>query len=306
MEVTYTVHPRQRDIGRRIHQLHQKEHLAVGILDVGTEQELETCIDWYVANLNSCLHVITVDGNGDIQQWRRRWPDVSWLVFSAHTLLAEKLGALADECYTTYFMVVRTDMELVHYDRLLLARHVAGTPSPAVLAPFLYNNAGELLPTVSAPFMHRKGKEISALSFFPETSSRSAQDTFYPFYGLGIYERALFQRQRGFDSHIISDYWQFFDFAARCWLCGYPVLATPSLGFRFTSRLSVVEDRTLPIGIDRMYTKLLGVHQIKGKNFMNPRLSRLDKDVQEELRSRLILLYKVDFSMLIAQWRTPG
>lgn len=304
MDASYKVYPRQRDVGRRIHQLHQKELLAIGILDIGTAQELADCIDWYVANLNSCIHVITVDGNGDIGEWRRRWPDVSWLVFSAHTLLAEKLGALADECYTTYFMVVRPDMELIHYDRALLARHVAKSPSPAVLAPFLYNNAGEPLPTVSAPYMHKK--EISSLSFFPKTGSRSVQETFYPFYGLGVYERALFQRQRGFDSQIISDYWQVFDFAARCWLCGYPVYTTPALGFRFTSRLSVVEDRTLPIGIDRMYTKLLGVNQIKGKNFMNPRLSRLDRDAQEELRTRLILLYKLDFSMLISQWRILG
>ncbi len=304
MDDAYRVYPRKRDIGRRINQLHQEEPLAVGILDIGTQQELVSCIDWYVLNFNSCLHVITVEGNDDIEQWRLRWPDVTWIAFKNHTLLAEKLGALADECYTTYFMVVRSDMELVHYDRNLLARHAGRQPVPAVLSPLLYNSQDELLPTLSAPCLEKKN--MASLSFFPRKGKLSSQENFVPFLGLGMYERALFQRMRGFDSQIISDYWQCYDFAGRTWLCGYPFYVTPSFAFRFSTRISVVEERTEPLGINRMYTKLLGVQQIKGKNFLNPRMSRVEKDVlEDEVRTRLLLLYKQDFSMLVQGWKAP-
>lgn len=301
MQSNYRIYHRKQDLGKRISQLHREEQLAIGVLDIGTTQELENCIAWYVANMNCCLHVITQDDRIQIQEMQDAWPEVSWLVFSSVTTLGERINALADECYTTYFMVVRSDQEMVRFEGSVLMPMMVRPDHPAVIAPVLSNMLGELLPTVRVPHMH--GKDLDPLSFMPGSKNT---DTLYPFLGLGMYDRALFQRLRGYDEQIISNYWQCLDFGARCWLYGYRILTVPTLALEFPGRQSVIEDRSEQPGVERCYTKLLSVRQIGGKNFVRKWRRHLDKALlNDEVRKRMAVLFKTDFFSLIDNWKIP-
>lgn len=301
MQSNYRIYHRKQDLGKRISQLHREEQLAIGVLDIGTTQELENCIAWYVANMNCCLHVITQDDRIQIQEMQDAWPEVSWLVFSSVTTLGERINALADECYTTYFMVVRSDQEMVRFEGSVLMPMMVRPDHPAVIAPVLSNMLGELLPTVRVP--HMQGKDLDPLSFMPGSKNT---DTLYPFLGLGMYDRALFQRLRGYDEQIISNYWQCLDFGARCWLYGYRILSVPTLALEFPGRQSVIEDRSEQPGVERCYTKLLSVRQIGGKNFVRKWRRHLDKALlNDEVRKRMAVLFKTDFFSLIDNWKIP-
>lgn len=301
MQNNYRIYHRKQDLGKRISQLHREEQLAIGILDVGTAQELENSIAWYVANMNCCLHVITQDDRIQIQEMQEAWPEITWLVFSSVTTLGERLNALADECYTTYFMVVRSDQEMLRFEGTVLMPMMSRPDHPAVLAPVLSNMLGELLPSVRAP--HLRGKDLDPISFMPGPDNTA---TLYPFLGLGIYDRALFQRLRGYDEQIISNYWQCLDFGARCWLYGYQILTVHTLALEFPGRQSVIEDRSEQPGVERCYTKLLSVQQIGGKNFVHKWRRHTDKALlNDEVRKRMAVLFKTDFFTLIKTWKSP-
>ncbi len=288
-------------MGKIIGQLHREEQLAVGILDIGTIEELETCVQWYVKNMNCCLHVLTQEDRIQVADMQERWPEVTWIVFNSVTTLGERINVLANECFTTYFMVVRSDLELMRFEGAQVMGTMSRAEHPVILTPVLTNMLHEVLPTIRAP--HLKRKELDPLSFFPTAGTTT---TLYPFQGIGIYDRALFQRLRGYDEQIISNYWQCLDFGARCWLYGYKITCNPIFAMEFSGRQSVIEDRSEQPGVERCYTKLLSVRQVNGKNFVKKWNRKIDRQLfADEVKQRLAVLYKTDFTLLIQDWRNP-
>ncbi|MDD3902090.1 MAG: hypothetical protein WC136_07135 [Sphaerochaeta sp.] len=299
----YRIYRRKQDLGSRINQLHSTEQLAVGILDTGTKEQLVENLDWFVQNMNYALHVVTQEDRIDILAMQEAYKEVTFLVFTTMTFNGEKINAVANECHTNYFLIVRSDLLLVRFDGPQLLSRMGQAEHPAALAVVLANANKEIIPCVRAP--HISERELDPLSAFPNMQNDNPLLTLYPVMGLGLYDRALFQRLRGYDEQILSEYWQALDWGIRCYLFGYKVEITQSLLMQFPDRESVVEDRSECEGFKRCYTKALSVNQINGKNIVHRYKGYVDKQVlSEEVKKRMLWLQKTDFTRLCKEWKS--
>lgn len=304
MANNYRIYRRRVDLGSRISQLHSTEQLAIGILDTGTPEQLIENLNWFVENMNYALHVVTQEDQLDIPAMQEAYKEVTFLVFTSMTFTGEKINAIANECQTSYFLIVRSDLLLVRFDGSALFSLMAEREPPAALAAILANSNKEIVPSLRSPFLN--GKLLEPKSHLPSLDAPHPQPTLYPVMALGMYDRALFQRLRGFDERIHSEYFQALDWGIRCHLLGYAVKATPHLLMQFADRQSIIEDRSESDGFKRCYTKALSIEQINGKNLIRKYKGYVDKDaLSDEVKKRLLWLQKMDFPQLVKQWKLP-
>lgn len=295
---------RKQDLGFRISSLYKQKQFAVGILDFGTREDLENTLDWYTANMNLSLHVLTTEYRMEEYGIQAKYPEVTFIVFSAETTTGEYVNAMANECYTDYFLIVRSDMELIAFDGAALLSIMAGKEHPMVICPVMLSSDGEVMPTLRAPYL--RGKEVDPQSFMPAIDSDREERTLYPVLQSGLYDRALFQRLRGFDTEIQSEYYQSIDLGTRAWLFGYSVKLTRALAVRFPKRVSVIEDRSECAGMNRFYTKALSIKRISGKNLVSKWKPYVDRNVLSgEIKKKQINLQKIDFFTLVEKWDEP-
>lgn len=280
--------------------LHREEPLSIALVARGTYEELLDAIDAFVHSTRWCIHVLLYEERGRIGELREQYPEVTFIVFNTPLSFGAMANVMANECYTTYFFITRSDSRLVSFDENQAMHAFKRSSHPASITPLITNKYGDAIPSIQAPML--RDNHIEALSFFP---TGSTVPTLYPFFGIGMYERALFQRLRGFDESITGDYWQFLDFGIRCWLYGYPVLHVPFLVATFPNRQSVIEDRSELEGYKRCHTKALCIRQVNGKNYARRWGGLTDARAYAEVKKRLPL-YKTDFFQLVEQWKAPG
>ncbi|NLZ67646.1 MAG: hypothetical protein GX903_01410 [Spirochaetales bacterium] len=304
MSSHYKIIRRRQDVGMRISALYRQQQLSIGILDMGTSEELINTIDWYLANMNCLLHVMTTDEMFEKSELELKYPDVTFICFDSFVSLGANINVFATECYATYFLIVRSDVEIIASNGSELMNSLAEHNHPAVITPYMLNADGELLPTLRAPYL--RGKLLDPISFFPNSEKPIAQDNLYPLLGLGIYDRALFQRLRGFDEAISGEFYQVMDFGIRCFLFGYRIYTISDLALRFPKRHSIVEDRSNCTGMERCYTKALSVIRIAGKNVTQKWKPYVDKELlKTEVKEKQIKLQKQDFFALMKSWPMP-
>ncbi|MDD3941136.1 MAG: hypothetical protein WCY74_02860 [Sphaerochaetaceae bacterium] len=301
MQNNYQIFHRKQDIGKRISLLHREETLSLGMVAMEGGEALATSIE----ELTACaptrtVHVLMYEEQGRLPELRARFPDVTFIVFSEPVSFGTMANSMANECYTTFFFLTRSDLRCSGYAMDEAIKLLHRSDKPSVITVRLMNRLQEQIPVIQAPLV-RDGL-IDPISFLP---TGSLVPTLYPFLGVGLYERALFQRLRGFDELVDGEYWQQLDFGLRSWLYGYPILNFPGLECTFPTRQFIIEDRSEREGIKRVHTKALGVRQMNGKNYPK-RIGRYhDAHVQSEVKKRLAL-YKTDFLQLMDQWTAPG
>lgn len=297
----YRIVFRKQDLGFRISSLYKQKQFAVGILDFGTKDELVRTLDWYMENMNQSLNVLTTEYKMDQYDIQSMYPEVTFIVFSNDTTTGEYINVMANECYTDYFLIVRSDTELIAFDGAALLKIMGEKDHPVVISPVMISSEGEVMPTLRAPYL--RGKEVDPQSFLPDMEKEKEVRTFYPVLALGLYDRALFQRLRGYDAEILSEYYQSIDLGTRSWLFGFSVKLSPSLAILFPKRVSVIEDRSECIGMTRFYTKALSIKRIAGKNLVTKWKPYVDKDcLINEIKKKQINLQKTDFFTLIEKW----
>lgn len=301
MTSNYRIYRRRLDLGSRMNQLHNTEQLAIGILDTGTPEQLIENLSWYVENMNYALHVVTQEGRLDITEMQEAYKEVTFLVFPSSAFTGEMVNAVANECQISYFLIVRSDLLLVRFDGAALFSLMGQKEAPAAIASLIANMDKEIVPTIRSPYLEEK--KLEPRSHFPTADLPGGENTLYPVMALGMYDRALFQRLRGFDEKIHSEYFQVLDWGIRCYLLGHTVKASSHLLMQFTDRQSVIEDRSESEGYKRCYTKALSVQQFKGKNIIRKYKGFVDKDaLSDEVKKRLLWLQKSDFFQLLEHW----
>lgn len=301
MQTNYHIFHRKQDIGKRISLLHREETLSIGMIAVDGGESLAVSIE---ALLSSCgswtIHVLMHEEQGRLPELRARFSEVTFIVFTEPASFGTMANAMANECYTTYFLLTRSDLQCTNLEIDQAIDLLHRSDKPAVVTPRLTNRLNEVIPVIQAPML-REGM-IDPISFIPTGSVIS---TLYPFLGVGLYERALFQRLRGFDELVEGEYWQQLDFGLRSWLYGYPIFHFPGLACTFPARQFIIEDRSEREGIRRVHTKALGVRQMNGKNYPKRPGKYHDAHLLSEVKKRLAL-YKTDFLQLVDQWEAPG
>jgi hypothetical protein len=300
----YKLVRRRQDVGMRISSLYRQQQLSIGILDMGTVEELTNTLDWFLANMNCLLHVMTREEVFDKAELGARYPDVSFICFDSFVTVGANINAFAEECYATYFLVVRSDVDMIAFNGASLMAGFAEHNHPAVITPYMLNAEGEILPTLRAPYL--RGKLLDPVSFIPDSENAVAQDNLYPLLGMGIYDRALFQRLRGFDEEIGGEFYQLMDFGIRCFLFGYRIYTISDLVIRFPKRHSIIEDRSSCPGMNRCYTKALSIIRLSGKNVTQKWKPYVDKELlKTEVKEKQIKLQKQDFFTLMKSWKMP-
>lgn len=298
----YKIYHRKQDLGKKIEQLHRSEQLAIGIIDSGSLEMLKSTLDWYTNNMNCCLHVVISSDRGDIANFQSSYPDITFIVFPSFPTHGELVNTIADECFTTYFLIVRSDMEIVRFEGAYLFSLLSSKEAPAALVPAIANSNKEIIPSMRAP--NKIGNLIDPISYFPDMSSTESHQTLYPVRGIGLFDRALFQRVRSYDVEIESEYWQTLDLGLRYNLYGNTIGCTSAFIVRFPKSLSIVEDRSPVESINRLHTRALSVENINGKNFPRKFRGHFDRKVyNEEVKKRLSYLVKKDFTTLCNTWK---
>ncbi len=277
--------------------LHREQPLSIGVVCLERGEALARSIEHLIERYSWPLHVLMYEEQGRISDLIKRFPSVTFIVFKVPATLGVMGNVLANECYSTFFYLTRSDLryQVANFEAAIEILNRGDKPS--MVTPILTNRNGEKIPSIQIPLI--RNNLIDPISFFPKDEMEA---TLYPYLGVGLYERALFQRLRGFDEEIESDYWQTLDFGVRSWLYGYPIYNTPLLVTSFYERQFVIEDRSAAVGINRVHTRSLGVRQIGGTNYIRRVRRYQDNHLQEEMARRLAL-YKTDFYQLIEQWQ---
>ena len=288
----------------RISSLYRQQQLSIGIIDVASIDTLRQTLDWFIGNMNCTLHVMTLEDTFEQGDLGAQYPDVTFVCFSSLVTMGEMINAFAHECYATYFLVVRSDIQVLGFDGAALISLMADRHHPAMVTPVMLNQDMEVMPTVRAPYI--RGREIDPLSFMPSIEPGRLTDNLYPVMGLGLYDRALFQRLRGYDEQIMGEFYQMLDFGVRCNLYGFPIYTCSDFALRFIAKHSIVEDRSKCDGMNRAYTKALSIHRIAGKNLVEKWKPYVDKDLlKNEVKTKQIILQKTDFFTLVKEWKMP-
>ena len=199
----YKVIHRRQDLGLRISSLYRQEQLAIGILDLSTRKDLESTLKWYTENMSAHIYVMTTSErmeDGDIQD---AFQDVNFIVFKNASTTGAYINAFADECYASYFLVVRTDSSLIAFEGEKLMAAMAQKNHPAIITPVMISSSCEVLPTLRAPYIN--GRQVDPMSFTPSIDTDEEEPNLYPVMEIGLYDRALFQRLRSYDT-LISEY----------------------------------------------------------------------------------------------------
>lgn len=298
----YKVIHRKQDLEMKISSLYHQAQLAIGLIDCSSKDDLISSLDWFTSNMNFCLHLITTQEREEEMNLSDRYPDVTFILFKNTSTTGEYINALSDECYTTYFLVLRTDTILIEYQGQELMRIMSDKNRPAIIAPVMLSSQLEVIPTLRAP--HLSGKDFDPLSFTPTVSEVREEENLYPLMGLGLYDRALFQRLRVYDSQITGEFFQMADFGIRCYLLGYSIITTRNIVIQFPQKLSIVEDRSPCEGMNRFYTKAMSIRRIAGKNMVEKWKPYVDKSLlNEEIKKKQIILQKTDFFTLMDNWK---
>lgn len=303
-ESNYNIYQREPDVAITINRLHKADSLSIAILDTGTKDDLRKTLSWYTESLNAGIHVITRDIKvSGIEELRREWPTVSWIVFHNFPSLGEKLNAMAVECRTSFFAVVRSDTDMVHFDWDAIFSQFQQSKKLAAIAPVIMDKHAEVIPTVRVPYLSGK-RLLDPIAFLP--SSDKPTPTLYPFLGLAVYNTAIFRRIFDYDTQISGDYWQTMDWGGRAWLYGHGAVVSKDFVIQFVGKESVIEDRSPVNGYKRCLTKLLSVQGGNGdRNYVRPFVLWFDRKAIQDDVKRHLAMYKTDMFQLTERWKAP-
>ncbi|NCB01729.1 MAG: hypothetical protein EOM67_06130 [Spirochaetia bacterium] len=296
----YHIYRNKQDIGKRIRYLHSEEPLSIALIASIGDEVLSEAISYYETTFSSPIYVLLYEELGKITELRLEFPSVSFIVFTQPVSVGAMVNVLANECYTTYFFVTRSDLRVTQFEYSSILDQFNKNPKPALVTPCIVNKGNESIPVVQVPRIEKH--LIDPIPFFPD---KEKEATLYPYLGLGVYERALFQRLRGFDELIQGEYWQFLDFGIRCWLFGYSIFTLSFMQVQFPYRQLIIENRSETEGVKRVLTKALGVRQVNGKNYIKKIGSYTDKGYMKHEMNKRLALYKCDFFELMNDWVPP-
>lgn len=290
------------DISHRISSLFSTEEFSIGILDFGDKEDLESTLMWYSENVPYSIFVLTTEYKAEsYDKIQDEFPKVTFIIFKADTSTGEYVNVMANECMTEYFLITRTDMDLVSFQSGSLLSVMSNEKHPLMFSPLFLSSSLDIIPSLRVPFI--RGKEIDPQPEEREVNDDSVKNTLYSPLCVGLYNRAIFQRLRGFDIEIESEYYMALDFGVRGWLFGYPTLSSPFLAFRMKKSSSIIEDKSECEGMKKFYTRTLSIKRMGSKNIISKWKPYVDKKVlKEEVKKKQLALQKMDFFTLVNSW----
>ncbi len=295
--MAYTLINKKEDIATKIKFLHREVKLSLCIIDQQNDENTIFALNSFIEEKDINIYIAISDNKLRVKKLIEKLPFVNFLVFSGTFKYGDIVNAVSKECYSTYFLVLNSNViiDSINLENIMLK--MEQDKNILAIAPRLYNRLNEPTPIISIPAIIKK--ELNIINFIAD--DRKEITTLYPFYGIAIFNRALFQRLREIDNNINSSYWQLVDMGLTCYLLGYYIISSESFKAHYINSNLFIEDRSICKGIDRLYTKALCVRQKKGKNKIKKWGLYSNSKYLKEVEKR-ILLYKTDIFNLIKDW----
>ena len=151
MQNNYQIFHRKQDIGKRISLLHREETLSLGMVAMEGGEALATSIE----ELTACaptrtVHVLMYEEQGRLPELRARFPDVTFIVFSEPVSFGTMANSMANECYTTFFFLTRSDLRCSGYAMDEAIKLLHRSDKPSVITVRLMNRLQEQIPVIQA------------------------------------------------------------------------------------------------------------------------------------------------------------
>jgi hypothetical protein len=155
--------------------------------------------------------------------------------------IGSQINLAAAELESGYLFVLSKDCG---FNPPSAARAVAGEARNLCTVPYMFDRQGEALGV--QPVLVFSGGGLRTKQVVPSSASWG----FFPFEGIGVYNRELFIRLGGYDNSIKDAYWQFMDFGFRAYAWGEKIGATDAV--RLTRGAALVEP---PVVIGESYRR---------------------------------------------------
>jgi hypothetical protein len=221
-------------------------------------------------------YVISLEGphdRYDLEDLSARFPFVRFILLKNAVSPGEQINLAVSELDSPLFFVLWNDLRILYggdaakistwfrFSREELRALSPGTSPIRRLCtvPVIQNSGLETLPTLTAPVFSRSRlsrkfrNTVKPLYFSPRTE---AQQSLYPFDGVGIYDRDRFIRLGGFDGAIRNPYWQLMDFGFRSRLWGEEIGCTQLVRLSYDGEAGP-EDTSADAGYRRFYLRNL-------------------------------------------------
>ena len=165
MQNNYHIYRNKQDIGKRIRYLHSEEPLSIALIANDSEGEVIDAISYYTQFFDFPLFVLLFEDNGRLAELRLQFPSVSFILFTQSSSFGSIINVMANECFTTYFWVTRTDIRVNTFDLDKVLKSFRGSDRPAQISPVLTNRFDESLPVVHFPKLNKN--YIDPIPFIP-------------------------------------------------------------------------------------------------------------------------------------------
>jgi hypothetical protein len=221
-------------------------------------------------------YVISLEGphdRYDLEDLSACFPFVRFIMLKNVVSPGEQINLAVSEIDSSLFFVLWNDLRILYggdaakisawfrFSREELLKLPPGTSPIRRLCtvPVIQNSDLETLPTLTTPAFYRSKlpwkirNAVKSLYFSPQTE---AQQSLYPFDGVGIYDRDRFIQLGGFDGTIRNPYWQLMDFGFRAHLWGEEIRCTQMIRLSYDGEAGP-KDTSADAGYRRFYLRNL-------------------------------------------------
>ncbi|GMO29417.1 MAG: hypothetical protein LBG79_09050 [Spirochaetaceae bacterium] len=193
------------------------------------------------SGFDSIISVETGEEHYEIESLAASFPCAKFVLIKGQPSLGEQINIAAEELRSPLFFVLWNDLRILYglsagkiAERLVLPVNEVALDKRGnwfrriCTVPVFQNARFEQLPTLVVPLNNKNRFEITLYAAVKESAP-----SFFPFQGVGVYDRERFLTLGGFDTEIKNEYWQLADFGIRSWLRGEEIRYTNHIHLRY-------------------------------------------------------------------------
>ncbi len=199
--------------------------------------------------------ILSIENPGtDIDNLTRTIPELKCIVMPEDLTTGEQINIAMRESSGSHVLVMWDDMDLQILGKTGRLFALAAQQESLCSIPVLMNSQKESIPIRLAPFFSGHKLEVLSLG-----SVKNDTPTLYPFDYCGIYNRKKFMLTEGFDSKILSPYWQKMDFGFRAYLWGEKIQCFTGIKIAYQNEIPH-DNISIDSSYKRFFLKNLALH----------------------------------------------
>lgn len=193
----------------------------------------------------------------DLEPYLQKYPKLRFILIDKDHTWGEKINVAIEEATTNSIFTLWSDTEIQNPFWLSSLFQGMRQKDWLCVVPELLEKESMILPTIHIPVFYEKSLKILDLQAEEEIHS-----SLYPHDYIGLYNRALFLSLGGFDSQILSSYWQKVDFGIRAYQWGEKIGVHRAMKLRYSGDFTI-ESLSEEAGYSFFYLKNYWPYYVK-------------------------------------------